>query len=631
MNIIDSFLTKKEGFTSQMSINHILIVFICSIIFKEYYFESVIKLNIDKKGNISIYSIANNHFASPDLIEISDVNQSTVMNYYYFNETDNVVKLIWKKTNFKDTSFMFSNCYDIVEIDLSHFDFSNITSMAYMFSGCSSLKSINVSNIDINNVNNISYMFSNCFNLTYLDLSNFNTSTVISMEGMFSNCSNLVNLEISNFKASNVIFMNLTFFGCKSLKSLNLSNFDTKNVIDMSQMFMGCSTLESLNLSNFNTSNVRIMNKMFTDCNSLQKLYLRNFDLSQVSQVEYIFFGCNNLFFIDFSQANFGNHKNVNIFNSINYNITICVNNKTEKLKNNTTFPYYINIIQVCNSDVINKNINLHTLKNETFNIPPIDTNNIDNGFNFSSENNGQNDMVKVDKIGITPSIHNQQTNISDNIKDSKVDECCIKLMKHYNISSKEEISIFTKNFIVEGEKVPKILYEFYDSGNNKLDSSRICKGMFKDIPENCSEYTIESLIKNYCTECNEEYNYYPVYVSDNNNSNFKKCYNDKEGYYYDNISKLYKLCYETCQTCEKNGSSSVNNCLKCKKKNPFKYKSNCYEYCHNNTYNESTNEYICLEEPKCLKKEQKLFMNNKSCIDDCSKDKKSYKINKLI
>ena len=193
--------------------------------------------------------------------------------------------------------------------------------------------------------------------------------------------------------------------------------------------------------------------------------------------------------------------------------------------------------------------------------------------------------------------------------------------MKHYNISSKEEISIFTKNFIVEGEKVPKILYEFYVSGNNKLDSSRICKGIFKDIPENCSEYTKESLIKNYCTECDEEYNYYPVYVSDNNNSKFKKCYNDKEGYYYDNISKLYKPCYETCRTCEKNGSSSVNNCLKCKKKNPFKYKSNCYEYCHNNTYNESTNEYICLEEPKCLEKEKKLFMNNKSCIDDCSKD----------
>ena len=179
MNIIDSFLTTKEGFRSKMSINHILIVFICSIMFKEYYFESIIKLNIYKIGNISIYNIANNHFTSPDLIEINNVKQSKVMNYYFFDKTYNVVKLIWEKTNFKDTSFMFSNCYNIVEIDLSHFDFSYVTSMAYMFSGCSSLTSIIVSNIDINKVNNISYMFSNCFNLIYLDLSNLNTSHVI--------------------------------------------------------------------------------------------------------------------------------------------------------------------------------------------------------------------------------------------------------------------------------------------------------------------------------------------------------------------------------------------------------------------------------------------------------------------
>ena len=64
-----------------------------------------------------------------------------------------------------------------------------------------------------------------------------------------------------------------------------------------------------------------------------------------------------------------------------------------------------------------------------------------------------------------------------------------------------------------------------------KLDSS-ICDDDIKnDIPKNCSEYTIESIIKDSCIICNLEQGYYPIY---NKSNNFlKKCYKDLEGYYY--------------------------------------------------------------------------------------------------
>ena len=56
-------------------------------------------------------------------------------------------------------------------------------------------------------LSNINFLFSECSNLTNLNLSNFNTKNVIDMEGMFQLCSKLTNLNLSNFNTENVTNM----------------------------------------------------------------------------------------------------------------------------------------------------------------------------------------------------------------------------------------------------------------------------------------------------------------------------------------------------------------------------------------------------------------------------------------
>ena len=57
---------------------------------------------------------------------------------------------------------MFYGLGNIIEIDLSSFDFSQVTSMKSMFQECTGLTSIKFGNIDTSNLNNMYYTFQSC-------------------------------------------------------------------------------------------------------------------------------------------------------------------------------------------------------------------------------------------------------------------------------------------------------------------------------------------------------------------------------------------------------------------------------------------------------------------------------------
>ena len=103
---------------------------------------------------------------------------------YYYAESEKVYLNV-------DSGLMFYREYNeqkiknIVELDLSNFDTSQVTDMQFMFSG-TSLTSLNLSNFDTSKVMKMSNMFFNMRNLTSLNLTNFNTSKVTDMEDMFS-------------------------------------------------------------------------------------------------------------------------------------------------------------------------------------------------------------------------------------------------------------------------------------------------------------------------------------------------------------------------------------------------------------------------------------------------------------
>ena len=204
------------------------------------------------------------------------------------------IKLIFKK-KLSDSSYMFYNCKNIIDIDFSKFKTENIKNMQRMFDGCSGLKSLNLKSFKTENVTNMMHMFRNCTSLTSLNLQSFNTKKVTDMSGMFSNCFFLVLLDLSSFNTKNVITMRCMFYKCFSLTTINLFSFNTKNVIDMESFFDGCFSLTTIDLSSFDTHNVTKMIEMFKGCSSLTFINLFSFNAIKAN-IKAMFTGCANLY-----------------------------------------------------------------------------------------------------------------------------------------------------------------------------------------------------------------------------------------------------------------------------------------------------------------------------------------------
>lgn len=203
-----------------------------------------------------------------------------------------------------DASCLFSGCSNMVSVDLSNFDTSNVTEMGGMFEMCSNLSSLDVSGFDTSNVTDMSGMFSRCSNLTNLDVSGFDTSNVMGMEYMFAMCSGLTSLDVSSFDTSSVTGMESMFWDCSGLTSLDVSGFDTSNVTSitgMRAMFAECSGLTNLDVSGFDTSNVTNMDSMFYGCYGLTSLDVSGFDTSNVETMAEMFAWCSGLTSLDVS------------------------------------------------------------------------------------------------------------------------------------------------------------------------------------------------------------------------------------------------------------------------------------------------------------------------------------------
>ena len=222
---------------------------------------------------------------------------------------------------------MFFNMLNIIEIDLSNFDFSKVKSLSSMFDGCNNLEKIEFGNIDTSSVITMTQMFQSCSKLKSIDLSKFDTSKVVDMCYMFNYCSSLEKIEFGNINTSSVEYMYDMFHECHELTSIDLSKFNTSKVTKMTSMFYNCNKLKYLDLSNFDTSNVKTIKKMFYNCTSLIYLNLKNFQLN------------NSVIKID-------------TFYNIFSNINICIEN--EKVKNilNLTF-------SDCSNDCFKDNVTI--------------------------------------------------------------------------------------------------------------------------------------------------------------------------------------------------------------------------------------------------------------------------------
>lgn len=129
-------------------------------------------------------------------------------------------------SNITKMQSMFS-VTSLQELDLSNFDFTNVTNMTAMFDGCDDLTSLDLGTTKPQNLKTCSSMFQSCGGLTSLDLSGWNTSAVTNFSYTFRNCTGLTSLDLSGWnvdKATNVLTTSgqKTFEGCKKLKKVYL-------------------------------------------------------------------------------------------------------------------------------------------------------------------------------------------------------------------------------------------------------------------------------------------------------------------------------------------------------------------------------------------------------------------------
>ena len=226
--------------------------------------------------------------------------------------------------NLTDMSYMFQNL-DTPQLDISHFDLSNVTTLEGTFSSESKTSSagkiiwpgnnlnlphltsmrglfkynsyhteITLPIFHTPNLTDTSYMFYGIGNITKLDnINTLETANVENMEGMFgANSSGLlrganVKFEFNTGKVKNMSFM----FNNTYVLNLDLSSFDTRSLVNAESMF-NYTWLKILDLTNWDTRNLENTTSMFAQSTWLQYVYAsESFVTTKVTKSNDMFYG----------------------------------------------------------------------------------------------------------------------------------------------------------------------------------------------------------------------------------------------------------------------------------------------------------------------------------------------------
>ena len=158
-------------------------------------------------------------------------------------------------------------------------------------------------------------------------------------------------------------------------------------------------------------------------------------------------------------------------------------------------------------------------------------------------------------------------------------------------------------------------------------------------LPENnqesikCDISTPESLEYDLCISCNNAKGFYPAdYPANYFPNNFINCYNNDtkpKNFYFDDVNKIYKVCFETCSTCKRGGDEFTNNCLKCEvnhiKKPEIQDTTNCVPECSYAYYYTPYGQYKCTDDNNCPSEAKLYIKEMKKCTSNCNNENGKY------
>ena len=187
------------------------------------------------------------------------------------------------------TAIDIVNKSDAQNVDLTMISPKNETSLKYLFYGNTNLININVSNWDTSNITIAHGVFAGCSNLNSLDLSSWDTSNIVSFYNFLGGCESLQSIDISHFNTTSTTNTSWMFTNCKQCKEIDVSCLSSAKITEMKGMFIGCSSLTHIDISMFDTSKLLNIEDLLSYCGYLDYVDISHLDLSHVVNITRLF------------------------------------------------------------------------------------------------------------------------------------------------------------------------------------------------------------------------------------------------------------------------------------------------------------------------------------------------------
>ena len=198
------------------------------------------KLSEEKNNSITaVYSLQKDEesvFFNPETIGLNDKNYQIEVLSVKDKENNSTVKTL---RHLEDISYKYlSQITGKIEIRIS---FNIIlTSMFQLFKDCRNLLEIDLSKLDSSNLKDLNSAFENCDNLEFANLTLANGDKIQSMDNSFNGCQKLKNIDLTQFAPKQNVSLENAFKNCANLNYVDLSSFHSYN---FAGIFVGCLNL----------------------------------------------------------------------------------------------------------------------------------------------------------------------------------------------------------------------------------------------------------------------------------------------------------------------------------------------------------------------------------------------------
>lgn len=288
-------------------------------------------------GKVTTFNNIFNDSQSLQKIDLTGWDTGNATNFngtFYYCRALSDLKGAWNFDTQKATTMsgMFSNCYNLPELNVENYIMDNVTNFSSMFTECHRVRHLDLSNWKPKKVTNLSTMFSGCWNLEMINFDGWETGIITNASGLFTNCRSLKAVDISwlhitsactsignmfyychaieeinipnDWDVSGLSSSNYTaynFFGyCYNVKKITgIANWNFQLTNSISGMFMNCWSLEELDVSGWNVSTVTNISSMFANCWSLKELDISSWHAGNATAVNNMFDYCYSLEEVD--------------------------------------------------------------------------------------------------------------------------------------------------------------------------------------------------------------------------------------------------------------------------------------------------------------------------------------------